>query len=532
MRLGVKFGFVAFCSAWLAGGNPLLAQTMEEELSDLLLSHPQIQSAYKVIASRSQEINKAAAGFLPSMNLSSDYGPEFIDSPSERAQQDGGKPWSRARTVTTFSLTQNLFDGLATTSSTRTARLNKLVSESELDTTTQNVIMEGVSAYIDVLRQLQLVDLAGQNEETIQIQLNLEDERVKKGSGIAVDVLQAKSRLQLAKERRVRFEGALENSFSRYTQVFDHPPEIEKLVEPVPAADLIPDSLETAIDISLAENPAVTNADRKIEMARERRQSVRSELFPSIDVVGTVNYEKHRGAVIGTRRDMSLLLQANWDFFTGFTARANAAQAAYDFSATQDNYDFVVRKVIEQTRLAWQALRTAGKRLGLLENAVNIASEVFDSRKKLRAAGKETVINVLDAEGEIANARINFAGALFDEREAVYRLLLAMGRLILPELEQAAVEPRETVPEDGEDEEERDVLEGEPERPGDPETRDEPEPPAEEETPSRDTRDEFPQEDSPFEPEPRDGEPGDGAPPAPIEDRDLPPRDPQNRLPV
>ena len=39
------------------------------------------------------------------------------------------------------------------------------------------------------------------NETNIQNQLNLEDERVQRGSGIAVDVLQAKSRLQLAKER-------------------------------------------------------------------------------------------------------------------------------------------------------------------------------------------------------------------------------------------------------------------------------------------------------------------------------------------
>ena len=45
------------------------------------------------------------------------------------------------------------------------------------------------------------------------------------------------------------------------------------------------------------------------------------------------------------------------------------------------------------------------------------------------------MINVLDAESEIANARINFASALFDERQAVYQLLLAIGRLDLPELE-------------------------------------------------------------------------------------------------
>ena len=95
----------------------------------------------------------------------------------------------------------------------------------------------------------------------------------------------------------------------------------------------------------------------------------------------------------------------------------------------KDNQRFVMRKVVEQARLSWQALLTVRQRLELLENAVNIATEVFESRKTLREAGKETVINVLDAEGEIFNAQINFAAASYDERVAIYQLLLAMGRL-------------------------------------------------------------------------------------------------------
>ena len=50
-------------------------------------------------------------------------------------------------------------------------------------------------------------------------------------------------------------------------------------------------------------------------------------------------------------------------------------------------------------------------------------------RKKLREAGRETVINVLDAENEVFNARINYTSAFFDTRQATYQLLLAVGRL-------------------------------------------------------------------------------------------------------
>ena len=124
-----------------------------------------------------------------------------------------------------------------------------------------------------------------------------------------------------------------------------------------------------------------------------------------------------------------MTLTATWDLFTGFSTRNLLSQASFDIGASKDVYDNTSRKVIEQTKLAWQALLTARKRLELLENAVNIAAEVFTSRQKLREAGKETVINVLDAENEVNNTQINFTSASYDERLSVYQLLLAMGLL-------------------------------------------------------------------------------------------------------
>ena len=222
--------------------------------------------------------------------------------------------------------------------------------------------------------------------------------------------------------------------------MFGHAPDIDELIDPVPPVERLPTELEAAIDLGLRENPAVGNSDATIEVVRERRRAIRAEYLPTFDMVGTANQENNNNAVIGTRRDYSVILQATWDLFTGFSTQANMTQAAFDYGASKDNYAFVVRKVVEQVRLSWQALLTVRERMELLENAINIASEVFDSRQKLREAGKETVINVLDAESEIFNAQINFTAAAYDERVAVYQLLLAMGRLNAQNLELAAVD--------------------------------------------------------------------------------------------
>ncbi len=106
-----------------------------------------------------------------------------------------------------------------------------------------------------------------------------------------------------------------------------------------------------------------------------------------------------------------------------------AQQTSYEKSARENDLVQTRRKTEESVRIAWNTLKTAEERVMLLDNAVNIASEVFESRKKLRESGKETVINVLDAENEVFNARINYVSALYDARIAAYEVLRSMGRL-------------------------------------------------------------------------------------------------------
>ncbi len=422
-------GLVAGTVFTVTGGiGVAVANPLESELADLIKSHPQIRASGKNLEAQRQAVGVAIADFYPQISATGDIGPEVIDNPSTRSS-DPENVYTRTKNTAGLTLTQNLFNGYRTASSVRTARLNKELAQISLEGTRQNTLFEGINSYIDVLRQRRLIELARENEATIQRQLNLEDERVQRGSGVAVDVLQAKSRLQRSKEQRVQFEGSLEDAISRYTQVYGRAPNIDTMMDPVPPVDLIPSQLERSVEIAITENPAVGNSGTNVEVARERRRNIAGELMPTVDLEAAWNYEKHNNATLGTRRDYSLVLSATWDLFTGFSTRSSQSQASFQYHASKDEHEFSTRKVIEQTKLAWQALLTARERLELLENAVNIASEVFESRKKLREAGKETVINVLDAENEVNSAQINFTSASYDERIAVYQLLLAMGRL-------------------------------------------------------------------------------------------------------
>ncbi len=146
----------------LAAATPVFAASLEEELAALLLDHPNIRAAYKTVESSRQGVKQAKSAYYPQISVSADVGQEVIDSPSERQQGDGqeGKPSSRTPQSASLSVSQNLFNGFATASAVRTARLNKELAQLTLEGTRQNTVLEGTTTYVNVLRQKRLIELA------------------------------------------------------------------------------------------------------------------------------------------------------------------------------------------------------------------------------------------------------------------------------------------------------------------------------------------------------------------------------------
>jgi adhesin transport system outer membrane protein len=322
-----------------------------------------------------------------------------------------------------------LFDGLRKNFQTEGAENDKAVANTTLRASTQNAIFEGVSAYFDILRQTRLFDLIRVNEQAVEQQFQLEEERVEAGAGLAVDLLIARSQLQLAKERRAIFNGNLQKALSRYRQVFGDAPNIGALTVPVPPIDLLPTTVEEAIKISFGVNPNLESTNNLVDSSRARQRAAAADFYPRLDLIGAANFEENVNSTPGIRRDWSILFTATWNLFSGFATQANVAGASFDHAASLNALHMANRRVEEDIRVSWQGLLTGCERRFLLENAVSISLDVLDSRQRLQEAGQETALRVLQAETEVFNAQINLAQTSFDEIVTVYRMMLALGKL-------------------------------------------------------------------------------------------------------
>lgn len=422
-----KTAVIAVAASCLGFAHSASAGSLEEELNFLLETHPQLDVGAQNVEAAAGGVDAAYSGFLPKVSINGDAGWEYTDSKS--LSDAGNGPYDTDRYRAGIEVRQNLFQGKRTTAELASAETSKQIADIEFDFVKQQLLFEGVTAFLNVERFAFLKSLALDNEATLKTQLRLEDERVQRGAGIEVDVLQAKSRLQRAIERRVGIEGNLREAYARYRQVFGKEADEAGVFEAVPPLEKLPASLEDSVTMAGKTNLQIRSSKLETTVAELQRDQAASGYYPSIDAVARYDYEESVEGTKGDERSFFGGFEFRWEIFSGFLTDAQVSQASARHNSSLASLRYAKQKVEEEVRIAWRALETSQERAQLLENAVNIAAEVFVARQKLRDGGKETALNVLDAENEFYTARIAQVGAAYEARSAVYRLLLAIGEL-------------------------------------------------------------------------------------------------------
>lgn len=250
---------------------PARAQIFEDEIVRLLDTHPEIKAERARTEAAEAGVDEALGAFLPRIDLTGSEAYAVIDSPGRRS--GAGDNYRGDIKKITLSVTQNLFDGFLKDSNLLSAKANYQAGEYVFTKVQQATLLRGVRAYLDVMRQSRLLAIARDNEDNLQSQLSLEDERVKRGSGLTVDVLAAKSRLQIAKEQRVAIEGALKNAISLYIQVFGQGPDLAAMDEPPDPSGSLPMTMEEAVRFARQESPLIGERDSQIAAARGAREA-------------------------------------------------------------------------------------------------------------------------------------------------------------------------------------------------------------------------------------------------------------------
>lgn len=414
------------------------AMPLQDELLRVLSDHPLIRANRHATDAAQERVGAAQAAAMPRLVVNGDGGRESIRSTSFKPSgtmelgNDGevtpGTTSDLWRRKVGISAEYNLFDGGRNGAAAELARKDVTLQGLNLQSLTQDLLLEALTAYLQVGRYQTLIGLTRLNEETTRNQLELENKRVEGGGGIAVDVMQARTRLQIVKERRVFFEQALRDALANYEQTFGRAPEMSQFQDLDIFKEGLPATLPEALSAGLQNSPRLKVSALQIAKAEEQVASTRTGIMPTVDLVGSRNLERSASAV-SRRDDYALLLRLNWTFNTGGELDRRVGAALKDKEELVERDAAQRNKVRETIRVSWNQLVNGRERLELLDSAAGIARDVMLNRKRLRDAGKETALSALDAEVEYFGVLANKINAMYDTRIGAYRLIASVGAL-------------------------------------------------------------------------------------------------------
>lgn len=428
------------CSASSPADGPL---SLERAVDLALCNNPKIKDAWLGIKVQAAALGVAKASFLPT--VSANLGREH----SATGYPNSPVPSSTALGNTAYaSLNWRLFDFGARAAERESANFLLVGAIQNHDAVLQKAMEDTIQAYFDA----QSARAAWQaKEEGVRIASEtLDSARRREGNGAMAhgDVLQAATAQARASLERNRALGDYRKACAVLVYMMGSPADSSIVLADIDtAADASPFLMQPTkndLDEWMREvqrtHPAILAARSQSEAARATVKATRASGLPTVDF--SANYYKNgypnqgisaTGSHVGT-----VGISISFPIFTGFSYTYKVQQA--EATAGQRETELIETEHVILTELV-KAYSDASSALDSLDASsllLTSAQEALSSSQRKYDKGAADIMEMLNSQKELADAKQERVRAISDWRSARLRLMAAAGQLGHAQLDEIA----------------------------------------------------------------------------------------------
>lgn len=414
-------GLLAAASIANAQSQPR-ASALRDAVERAVLKNAEVRFRHQNFLSSTAEQDVARGGWRPRIDLDANTGRKNSLSPGQASALDYDN------SATTLSLRQTLFDGFATSKDVERLGFSKLASYYALLSASDQLALESAKAYIDVLRYRELVNLARDNYAThADVQTKLES-RVKAGVGRRVDLEQAAGRVALAESNWLTESANLHDVTTRYQRLVGEMP--ADALAPAPnLAKHMPKREDYVVDTVRA-NPDFQSAVANIRAYRADLALRKAANYPTLEFRASTGTERNRNGVSGEYRDSALQLFLNYNLYRGGSDTARAQQYAAKLGSAYDLRDKACQDVRQTALIALNDVTKLQSQLKLLAQHELSTAKAREAYRQQFDIGQRSLLDLLDTENELFEARRALINAENDLQLAHARVLTVQGRML------------------------------------------------------------------------------------------------------
>jgi outer membrane protein len=419
--------------AMLLLGIEAQATTLEAALVQAYQNNPSLNSQRAALRAIDEGVPQALAGYRPKINATGSVGEQNLSSTSKSTTQPGAiystLTGTNSPATVGVTVTQTLFNGFQTANRTRSAEAQVLAGRASLRVSEQTVLLNAVTAYMNLLRDTALLDLQRRNVEVLQEQLRQTRDRFNVGEVTRTDVAQSESRLASGRSQVLSAESNYKTSGAIYRQVIGINP--AGLTPATPVDRFSPKSLPDVVGISTTVHPAVKSAEFNVDAALLQVKVAEGALYPTLSLQGnfTQNYMSQSSPLVLNSYNASVLGQLSVPIYQGGSEYSLIRQAKETLGQRRLDFDTARDQVRQQAVQAWGQLEAAKATIESTQAQVQAAEIALNGTREEARVGQRTTLDVLNAQQELVSARSALVTAQRDRVVASYTLLAAVGRL-------------------------------------------------------------------------------------------------------
>jgi outer membrane protein len=281
---------------------------------------------------------------------------------------------------------------------------------------------------MNVLRDSAILELNRRNVEVLEEQLRQTRDRFTVGEVTRTDVAQAESRLAAARSASLAAEANLVASKAAYRRVVGVEP--NHLAAGAPVDNLSPRTLAAAVSRGIVEHPQIMAAMYGVDVQLLQVKIAEGALYPSVTLQASVLDQQNTSPVTQRTQSASIVTQVSIPIYQGGQEYSLIRQSKETLGQQRLNLEFLRDQVRAQVVQAWGQLTAAKAQIQASQAQVAAAEIALNGVREEARVGQRTTLDVLNAQQELVQARVNLVTAQRDRVVASYTLLAATGRLL------------------------------------------------------------------------------------------------------
>ena len=418
------FGLAGLAISALA--TPVVAETLQGALAKAYQFNPTLNAARANQMATDETVPIQRAQGLPNLSLGSTY--------NENVLIPGGQFIVTPRTLNTQGqLNVPIYNGGSIKNAVRAANGRVAAGQEQLRGTEASVFSQVVGAYNDVLRDMAIVDFNRANLNSLDVTLRSSRDRFEVGDVTRTDVAQSEARLSQAQGDLTTAEANLIASKERYVQLVGDAPDALAAPPPLPG---LPASVDEAVEVAIKDNPDIAAALKNLEASGYDVKVARGARLPTLAGFGRLNRNDNFGGVIvppgfpkqpAQQTSGTIGVQANLPLYQGGLPAAQIRQAQARQLAALETQIGTERQVIQQVRASFAAWKASLSVIRSAEAAIAANSLSLEGVRAENGVGTRTILEVLNADQELINSRVQLATSRRNAYVAAFTLIAAMG---------------------------------------------------------------------------------------------------------